>query len=246
MRVLGIDTATWTSSVGIIDGRETLAERTLANEHGSHATTLLPMVESALHAARLRLSDLQLLAVSIGPGSFTGLRIGLSTVKGFSLAAGLPIVGVPTLEAFAHAAGRRSGLVCPVLDARKKEVYGAVFRWNGEMLEHVCEATVLRPQDFAQRLTVPCTLIGDGVDEYESTWRAHLGDAADLVPFRDCSPRGTSVAALGLRIMQARGAADPAQLVPIYLRKSEAELGRQLQERDVRSPGVEKLTGFGR
>jgi tRNA threonylcarbamoyladenosine biosynthesis protein TsaB len=204
------------------------------------------MIEAALSTAGLGLPDLQLLAVSIGPGSFTGLRIGLSVMKGFSLSAGLPIVGVPTLEAFAHAAGPRPGLVCPVLDARKKEVYGAVFRWRGKALEHVCDAAVLSPQSFAERLSTPCTLLGDGVEAYESIWRDRFGVGTELVPLRDCPPRGTSVALLGAQLFKARGADDPAQLVPIYLRKSEAELGREAHRQSTRSPAVEKLTGFGR
>jgi tRNA threonylcarbamoyladenosine biosynthesis protein TsaB len=236
VRVLGIDTATWTASVGIIDGRHALAESAQSIDHGNHAATLLPMVDAVLLAAGLGLSDLQLLAVSIGPGSFTGLRIGLSVVKGFSLAAGLPIVGVPTLEALAYAAGRRSGLVCPVLDARKKEVYGAAFRWSGERLELVSAPAVLAPQRFAERFTPPCTLIGNGVDEYESVWRTYLGDDAELIPFRDCSPRGASVASLGLRLAESRGADDAARLAPLYLRKPEAELRGEIQRRGLSSP----------
>lgn len=246
MRVLGIDTATWTASVGVTDGADTLAERSQPIDGGSHATTLLPMIDAVLDTAGLALSDLELLAVSVGPGSFTGLRIGLSVVKGFSLAAGLPIVGVPTLEAFARAAGKRAGLVCPVLDARKKEVYAAAFEWKGDALERVYEEAVLSPQRFAARLSAPCTLIGDAVDAYESTWRSHLAHRAVLVPFADCSPRGGSVAALGAHLFDSRGADDPARLVPIYLRKSEAELHREARERERRSPAVEKLTGFGR
>jgi tRNA threonylcarbamoyladenosine biosynthesis protein TsaB len=204
------------------------------------------MVEAVLLAADLRLSDLQLLAVSIGPGSFTGLRIGLSVVKGFSLAAGVPVVGVPTLEALAHAAGRRPGLVCPVLDARKKEVYGAAFRWSGDVLESVDEAAVHEPQRFAARLSTPCTLIGDGVEAYESVWRACLGDDAVLIPFRDCSPRGSSVASIGAALAESRGVDDAARLVPIYLRKPEAEVRSEMVRRGLPSPRVEKLTGSGR
>jgi tRNA threonylcarbamoyladenosine biosynthesis protein TsaB len=230
----------------VIDGESTLAESTRPIDGGSHATTLLPMIDEALGAAGLGLSELDLLAVSIGPGSFTGLRIGLSVAKGLSLATGLPLVGVPTLEAFARGAGKRSGLVCPVLDARKKEVYGAAFRWNGGALERVRQEAVLSPQRFAEGLPVPCTLIGDGVDAYESFWRASFAHRAELVKFRDCSPRGTSVASLGARLFASRGGDDPARLVPIYLRKSEAELQRETRLRHGHSPAVEKLTGSGR
>jgi tRNA threonylcarbamoyladenosine biosynthesis protein TsaB len=245
VRVLGIDTATWTASVGIIDGRHTLIDGSRAIDQGSHATTLLPMLDAALCAAGLRLSDLQLLAVSIGPGSFTGLRISLSVAKGLALASGLPLVGVPTLEAFAHAAGKRSGLVCPVLDARKKEVYGAAFRWSGDVLEQASELAVLSPQSFAERLSVPCTLMGDGVDAYESLWRARLGDAAVLVPLQDCAPRGASVAWLGRRLFESTGADDPARLEPIYLRKSEAELHRETHRRKDAFSGCGKIDRVG-
>lgn len=246
MRALGIETATWTASVGVIDGGQTLAESSRAIDRGNHAATLLPMIQDVLLAAGLGLSDLHLLAVSIGPGSFTGLRIGLSVVKGFSLAAGVPIVGVPTLEALAHAAGKRPGLVFPVLDARKKEVYGAAFRWNGDALESVWEAAVLEPQRFAARLSTPCTLIGEGVDAYESVWRACLGKDAAFMSFRDCSPRGSSVASIGERLAESRGVDDAARLVPMYLRKPEAEVRRETRRRGIPSPGVEKLTGSGR
>jgi tRNA threonylcarbamoyladenosine biosynthesis protein TsaB len=246
VRVLGIDTATWTASVGVIDGDRTLAESSRPVDRGNHATSLLSTIDAVLRAAQLRLSDLQLLAVSIGPGSFTGLRIGLSVAKGFSLAAGLPIIGVPTLEAFAHAAGRRPGLICPVLDARKKEVYGAAFRWSGESLEYVCEATVLEPQRFAEQIAKTCTLIGDGVDAYRSTWHACLGDEATLISFRECAPRGSSVASLGVQLAGARGVDDAARLVPVYLRKPEAEVLREKRRHGADSPGVEKLTGSGR
>lgn len=226
MRVLGLDTATWTASVGLIDGDTELVERSLAVT-GSHARTLLPMIEETLAAAGMDLRDLDLLAVSIGPGSFTGLRIGLSVAKGLGWASGIPLVGVPTLEALAHAAAPRPGLICPVLDARKREVYGAAFRWAGATLECVAEVDVLPPEQFAARLTPPCTLVGDGVDAYASVWRACLGEGADLVPFADLSPRGSVVARLGAARFRLRGSSSVAQAEPLYVRKSEAELQRQ-------------------
>ncbi len=226
MRVLGLDTATWTASVGLIDGDTELAERSLTVT-GSHARTLLPMIEETLAAARLGLRDLELLAVSIGPGSFTGLRIGLSVAKGLAWASGIPLVGVPTLEALAHVAAPRPGLICPVLDARKREVYGAAFRWVGGALECVAEADVLSPEQFAARLTPPCTLVGDGVDTYASVWRACLGEGAELVPFARLSPRGSVVARLGTARFRLCGPASVAQVEPLYMRKSEAELRRQ-------------------
>ena len=175
MRVLGIETATSIASVGIVDADHVAAEQTLPMR-GNHARTLLPLIDEVLAAAGMGVRDLGLLAVSIGPGSFTGLRIGLSVAKGLALATGLPVSGVPTLEAYARRAGPRPGLLCPVLDARKGEVYAAAFRWSGD--EPVCVAApvAVTPERFAASLRPPCTLVGDGVDAYFELWRRALGE----------------------------------------------------------------------
>lgn len=225
MRALGIETATSIASVGIVVEDQVAAERHLPMR-GSHARTLLPLIDETLRDAALALSDLELLAVSIGPGSFTGLRIGLSVAKGLALATGLPVVGVPTLEAYARAAGARAGLVCPVLDARKGEVYGAAFRWQDGEPRCIAAPVAVAPAQFAIRLDMPCTLIGDGVDAYAELWRSALGPAAELVPFATLPPSGATVARLGC----ARAAVatdDVDALEPQYCRASEAELGHQ-------------------
>jgi len=236
VRALGIETATSIASVGIVVENQVAAERTLPLR-GSHARTLLPLIEETLHGAGLGLSDLELLAVSIGPGSFTGLRIGLSVVKGLALATGLPVVGVPTLEAYAHAAGARAGVICPVLDARKGEVYAAAFRWQDGAPQCIAPPTAIAPARLAARLQGPCTLIGDGVDAYGALWRRALGPTAELVPFAELPPSGAVVARRG----GARAAVatdDVATLEPQYCRASEAELGHQRRHAAAAPPQV--------
>ncbi len=225
MRVLGIDTATWTAGVGIVDGAGVLANRSLAVST-SHAGPLLPLIEESLAEAGVRLVDLDLLAISIGPGSFTGLRIGLSVAKGLAIATAVPVVGVPTLEAVALAAGPRRELICPVLDARKGEVYTATFHRRGEDLQCVAAAAAVTPEELAAQLAPPCVLLGDGVDAYAPLWRERLGEGAELVPSAAVPPRGAIVARLGEARMRASGPEDLARLEPDYCRKSEAELHR--------------------
>lgn len=231
VRALGIETATSIASVGIVGADHVLAAQSLP-QGGSHARTLLPLIDATLAAAGIGLRQLDLIAVSIGPGSFTGLRIGLSVAKGLAMATGLPVVGVPTLEAYAHSAAPRPGLVCPVLDARKGEVYAAAFRWpdaapGSAQPECVAAPAAVAPQRFAASIELPCTLIGDGVDAYAAMWRRELGEGAELVPYAALPPSGAVVARLGLARAAAFGADDAADLEPRYCRLSEAELTHQ-------------------
>lgn len=222
MRVLGIDTATAIASVGAVTADATVErQQPMA---GSHARTLLPLIDDVLSAAGIGLRDLDLLAVSIGPGSFTGLRIGLAVVKGLALAAEIPLVGVPTLRAYALSVGERSEAVWPVLDARKGEVYAAGYRWFGGELAEVAAPAAVAPATLAARLQGPCLLVGDGVDAYADRWTALPGIAQRRLI--EQPPSGGVVARLGRDLFAAAGAADLAALEPRYCRLSEAEMHR--------------------
>jgi tRNA threonylcarbamoyladenosine biosynthesis protein TsaB len=239
VRALGIETATSIASVGIVVADHVVTECALPNR-GNHARTLLPLIDTALAGAGIGLRDLDLLAVSIGPGSFTGLRIGLSVAKGLALATELPVIGVPTLDAYAYSAGPRPGLLCPVLDARKGEVYASAFRWQLPEPECVMAPAAMAPEHFAAVLRAPCTLIGDGVDAYRELWRRELGEAAELIPFAQLPPSGAGVARLGIARAAARGTDDITALEPSYCRPSQAEL---TTARRAASASGEKLTG---
>jgi tRNA threonylcarbamoyladenosine biosynthesis protein TsaB len=242
VRALGIDTATWTASAGVVvDGNTRLERSRLVS--GSHASTLLLLLDETLSAAGLRLIDLDLIAISSGPGSFTGLRIGLSVVKGLALATGLAVIGVPTLEALAVAAGPREGLVCPVLDARKGEVYAAVFRWNEGVLKRVAAPMAIAPERLAERVGGACTLVGAGVEAYAPLWGLHFGQRATLIDGGTVAPSGAVIAALGTRRFAACGGADLDRLEPSYVRRSEAEIHRRPVRATANPAGVEKLTG---
>ena len=218
MLVLGIDTATAIASVGIASPAGPVVERTLGVK-GNHARTTLPLIDEVLTAASMRLKDLRRIAVSIGPGSFTGLRIGLSVAKGLGMATGLPVVGVATLDAYARAAGQRQGTVIAVLDARKGEVYAAGYRWRDSELVRTFGPIAVIPALLIERLAAPCTLIGDGVDAYEALWRS-VPAVVEALRLSERPPSGAAVAALG-----ARGDAEPLELLePIYCRAAEAEV----------------------
>ncbi|RKY01883.1 tRNA (adenosine(37)-N6)-threonylcarbamoyltransferase complex dimerization subunit type 1 TsaB, partial [Candidatus Poribacteria bacterium] len=126
MRVLGIDTSTTTGSIGLIDGDKVVAEHVL-DVMETHSSRLMPAIDQMLKKAGLSIWDVDLIAVSKGPGSFTGLRVGVATAKGLAYALRKPIVGVPSLDVLAFGVKFFDGLICPLLDARRGEVYGAIY-----------------------------------------------------------------------------------------------------------------------
>ncbi len=223
MLVLGIETSTTQGGVAIIGEDRVLCEA-LLNVEVTHSERLLPAVDRALGEAQITLDALGGIAVSIGPGSFTGLRIGLSTAKGLAYATGLPLVGVPTLEAMAWTVPAARWQVCPVLDARKQEVYAALFRHEAGGLRRLTEDAAMAPEALCRLVRNPTLFLGDGVERYAALFRERLGDKMLLPPLASRGARPACVAELG-RQRLLRGERDAfASLVPRYLRPSEAEL----------------------
>jgi tRNA threonylcarbamoyladenosine biosynthesis protein TsaB len=228
MLVLGIETSSRHGGVAIIGEDRVLCEAVLSVEV-THSERLLPAVDRALDEAGITLEGLGGIAVSIGPGSFTGLRIGLSTAKGLAYATGLPLVGVPTLEAMAWTLPAARWQVCPVLDARKQEVYAALFRHEPEGLRRLMDDAAMAPEDLCRLIRNPTLFLGDGVDAYGALFRERLGERVLLPPLASRGARPACVAELGRRRL-LRGERDaPDTLVPRYLRPSEAELRRRCE-----------------
>jgi tRNA threonylcarbamoyladenosine biosynthesis protein TsaB len=141
VRILGIDTATEYASIGLREDEQILAEHT-ERTHGSHAVSLLPLIDRVLNDARVTIDDIDTIAVSHGPGSFTGLRIGVSVAKGLACATGARIVGVSTLEALAHSVSQRT-TICSLLDARRGDVYAAWFEGGTSGLRRLSADAVM-------------------------------------------------------------------------------------------------------
>lgn len=239
MKVLGIDTATATASVALVEEGKLIVEevhtapkqsgRLLSEGRGNHAEILLPLIDVVLNRAHLSLSEISALAVSIGPGSFTGLRIGLSTVKGLAYGWEIPVIGVPTLLAVATRVVGWGGLICPFLDARKKEVYAALFRKRAETLERLFKDLVCAPEKILQMMESladgePCLFIGDGTKVYEDLITMSAGDRGLLTLGEDYPSVAYAVARLGEEKLRKGELDILGSLVPLYLRPSEAEL----------------------
>ena len=219
MRLLAVETSTLAGGVALLDGERLVAEY-LLDVGIAHSERLMAAVDRALADARWSMRDLAGLAVAIGPGSFTGLRIAVSTVKGLALALDLPIAAVPTLDAMAAALPWVSLPVVPVLDARKGEVYASRYHWEDGTMRRDWDYAALAPEALAARLTEPTLLVGDGAAGIVS---AH----ARLAPPPRRLPSPACVGALGLARLRNGEIVSPAALTPLYLRPSEAELKRR-------------------
>jgi tRNA threonylcarbamoyladenosine biosynthesis protein TsaB len=219
MRVLAVETSTLAGGAALLDGGLVVGEYTL-DVSLTHSERLMGAIDRLLTDAGWKVGGLEGLAVSVGPGSFTGLRIGLSTVKGLALALAIPIAAVPTLDAMATLLPFAALPVCPVLDARKREVYASLYRWDGASMRREWDYLALAPADLAKRLDEPVIVLGDAADQIDSPYARRIRP-----PRRGPSPG--AVGFLGHQRLAMGETIAPADLVPIYLRPSEAELKRR-------------------
>jgi tRNA threonylcarbamoyl adenosine modification protein YeaZ len=246
MLILALETSTLTGSVALVNaplggdgslgGEKILAEYSL-NLPGTHSERLMPAIDRLLHEASLSISDIQGIALAWGPGSFTGLRIGVSTVKGLAYALRIPVVGVPTLDALAQNVRFASSLICPVLDARKKEVYAALFRGDGEgNLHKISEDWVLSPEKLCSQIAEKTIFLGNGIEAYGETFKKNLGPHALFAPPELSLPRAVHVARLSLPKFKSGQTLDVFSFTPAYVRRSEAEIHYEAKERKMTDP----------
>jgi tRNA threonylcarbamoyladenosine biosynthesis protein TsaB len=223
MKILAVDTATKSCSVAIIDARVLVVELTILKDQ-THSKHLMEFIDTALKIAGLNVAELDGLSVTLGPGSFTGLRIGISTVKGLAHALKKPVVGVSSLDVLAWQCADRSFLICPLVDARKGEVYFAKYRFNhGQLTKESAE--LAQPPDAAVNgIKEPCVFIGNGALIYREVIGAALGSQAHFVPENQNIIRASTVAFLSLKRFNINDTDEIASLSPHYIRKPDAEL----------------------
>ncbi len=237
MRILAVDTATKSCSVAVTENETVIGEITKVSKQ-THSKHLLEMVHTVIREAGLTLSDLDGFAVTRGPGSFTGLRIGISSIKGIALAVKKPVVGISTLLTLAqqaHHHGQQisptSHLVCPLIDARKGEVYVSLYRCDADALTPEHEERVLAPHDALQNIDSSCIFVGSGAVLYRDIITDMLGDLASFASDDGHIIQASTVARLGLKQFESGDDGEVADLVPYYIRKSDAELNFRKNKR---------------
>ena len=231
MLILAFETSAKAASVALHDGQKLLAE-SYQNTGMTHSQTLMVMAEDALKQCGKTAADVTAVAVAEGPGSFTGVRIGAAAAKGFAWGREIPCYGISTLEAMAHSLGIYQGYVCPVMDARRAQVYNALFYVNHGEITRVAPDRAIALADLSEELkslSEPVFLVGDGSNLCYNTL---LKDVPNLVlpPEHRMHQRAVGVALLAVQAAAAGIAPGGAELTPNYLRLSQAE--REKLERE--------------
>ena len=227
MKILAIETATMLGGLALMDSEEGLIAERRLNIKSTHSERLMPALQAMLELSGLKVSDLGAVAVSIGPGGFTGLRVGLSAAKGLCFSAEwLKLVPVPTLEALAHCLPCSSIPVCPMMDARRGEVYTGLYNTSSGSPEELMAPLAVKARDFLASIEGhdEIILLGQGAVVYREDIEAAFKGKAHYPPAHLMVPSPAAVASLGLRILEAGDLPDPISLVPGYLRRSEAEI----------------------
>ena len=232
MITLAFDSTAKVASVAVTDGDRLLATYSI-NNGLTQSELLLPMAENMLKELKLSFSDVELLAASVGPGSFTGVRIGVSLVKGLAFGRNIPCVGVSALEALAENLSGISGIVVPCMDARRGQVYAAIFRSQGGVMTRLCEDLAISLEELSQRLREfdePIYLCGDG---YEVTRTAldRAGVLHELTPTLLIAENAYSCARLAEKKYAAGECVSDLEIAPTYLRMPQAERERLEKEK---------------
>lgn len=228
MRILALDSSGLVASVAVVGEEQTAAEYTV-NYKKTHSQTLLPMLDEVAKMIELDMDTIDAIAVAGGPGSFTGLRIGSATAKGLGLALHKPLIHVPTLEGLAYNLYGTAGIICPIMDARRNQVYTGLYRAEHtfEVVEDQMAASV---EELAARLNAAgekVTFLGDGVPVYKEMLEEKLAVEHYYAPAHMNRQRAASVGALGMKYLLEGRSETAAEHRPDYLRVSQAERERK-------------------
>ncbi|MFB3894835.1 MAG: tRNA (adenosine(37)-N6)-threonylcarbamoyltransferase complex dimerization subunit type 1 TsaB [bacterium] len=232
MLILGIDTSTTTGGVALASDERLIANYQL-DVTATHSARLFPAIEAMLRDAQVTLNSVTGIAVAIGPGSFTGLRIGVATAKSLAYLNKIPLIGISTLEALAYPLSASNGFIYPMIDALRGEVYAAGFQAQQGRLERIFEDLVCSIPDLLAQLHFPCLFTGNGISKHQQEIKDALGDRAIFAPINLQGVLPSSIAELGLQKLAAGIQDDPLKLEPRYIRRPEAELVWEKKHRSV-------------
>ncbi|MDO4679367.1 MAG: tRNA (adenosine(37)-N6)-threonylcarbamoyltransferase complex dimerization subunit type 1 TsaB [Blautia sp.] len=239
MKILGLDSSGIVASVAIVEDDTLLAEYTV-NYKKTHSQTLLPMLDELVKMTELDMETIDAIAVAAGPGSFTGLRIGSATAKGLGLALKKPLIAVPTVDALAFNLYDAGGLICPIMDARRNQVYTGIYKFENHELVTVREQwadAVTELVRILNEMGQPVTFLGDGVPVFRELLEQELKVPYSFAPAHVNKQRAAAVAALGMKYYKEGEIQTAAFHSPQYLRVSQAERERAQREESIQPAG---------
>lgn len=230
MLTLAFDTSFKTAAVAILRDNLVLHDNVI-NVDLNHSEVLLPAIDQACLQSGIKIAEIDLFACTIGPGSFTGLRIGASTLKGFMLATGKPAVGVSSLKAIALNAGKSSNIICSVMDAGRGQVYIAYFRYNQKgLMEQIGEDRIINPTDVDPDCQREVIFVGEGAIKYADIIRGK--NEKNIIASKDQQYiRASSVGVLGIEKFNRHEVLDAETFVPVYLRSADAHPKKTLYQK---------------
>lgn len=233
MNILAIDTSSLVASVAVINEEKLLGEFTI-NHPRTHSQKLMPMLKDLLKTLDINMKDIDLITVARGPGSFTGIRIGIATVKGLAHPYDIPVLGISSLEGLAANVTFSNKLICPIMDARRSQVYTGIYKWEDYKLKNILEEAPLKIEELMEVLLEKkedVVFLGDGIGKYKDHIINTLGEKAIFAPQYINMQRASSIAQLALDKLEIGEVKSESylEITPKYLRKSEAE--RQYEER---------------
>lgn len=231
MKILALDSSGLVASVAIVTEDAMLAEYTL-NYKKTHSQTLLPMLDEIVKMLEIDLSEIDAIAVAAGPGSFTGLRIGSSTAKGLGLALGIPLISVPTVDGLAYNLFGTDKLICPLMDARRNQVYTGLYEYKEEKFTIVCDQKAVTIEEIISEINEigrEVIFLGDGVASYQKIIEENMKVSYQYAPIHMARQRAGAIGALGLIYYKQNRIETAEQHQPVYLRLSQAE--RELAEK---------------
>ena len=234
MKILALDSSGLVASVAVVENDNLLGEYTM-NYKKTHSQTLLPMLDQVAGMMELDLNTIDVIAVSAGPGSFTGLRIGSATAKGLALALDKEIVSVPTVDAMAFNLWGTANQICPLMDARRNQTYTGLYEYERDTFKTIlpqCVVMIDEIIDIINESGRKTIFLGDGIDVFKEYIAEHITVPYTFAPAMSNKQRAASVAVLGGRLYEEGKAEAAADHKPDYLRLSQAERERQEKERD--------------
>lgn len=231
MRVLAIDSSGLTATVAIVEDDTTIAEFTI-NYKKTHSQTLLPMIDEMVKMVEADLNTIDAIAVAGGPGSFTGLRIGSATAKGLGLALGKPLIHIPTADAMAYSIYGCEDIICPIMDARRNQVYTGIYQMDGDKLQVLEAQMAVEIDELAKKLCTygkPVIFLGDGVPVHKDRLEKELMTNYDIAfaPAHMNQQRAAAVGMLGIQYYKEGKTETAMEHKPDYLRVSQAERERE-------------------